>query len=347
MLLFTLRRVAQLIFTVLAGVTLLFFLVYAIPDNPAELAVGGGAKATNPQVVKNTAKKLGLDRPMLRQYQHYMDRLIFHFDFGTAYSEKTLDSNKSVNALLKQRAPVSIRLATWAIIIEIVIGLAFGVLSARRRNSLADTTTTVAAVVASAIPVFVLGYLLIQLTYVFANQHHLPRWMTFPNIGLGPGDSYNAQNGSWFLLIFPRPSTFKYLVQPAIVLAAVTTAILTRIVRTTVLETSRMDHVRTARAKGLSEKRVMRRHVTRNAMIPVVTVVGLDFGTAAGAAILTETVFNLKGLGYTVAHAAANKDLPAVLGFSVVVMLIYGVANLVVDLSYALLDPRVRLGEAK
>ena len=332
---FILRRLVQLVFVVWGGATLLFVLVYALPNKPAELLAGGANRAPNPQVVKNVAAKYGLDKPLYVQYGHYIGRLV-HFDFGQAYRTTTLNGDKSVNAIIKERAPKSLRLAFWAILLEIVIGISSGMLSARRRNSLADTATTLTAVVASAIPVFVLGFLIKQVTGVVAFQHHWPQWARFPTEGLPT---------HWYLGIIPAWSQIKLLVQPAIVLAAVTTAILARITRTTVLESMRADHVRTARAKGLDEGTVMRKHVLRNALIPVVTIIGIDFGTAAGAAILTETVFNIQGLGKTIVTAAQNADLPTVLGLSVVVMVIYGLANLAVDVSYAILDPRVRLGE--
>lgn len=335
---FILRRLLQLVLVIWGGATLLFFLVFALPNKPAELLAGGANRNPDPQVVKNVAKKYGLDDPILVQYGRYMTGLAT-VDFGQAYRTTTIHGDKSVNAIIRERAPRSLRLAFWAITIEVVIGIAAGVLSARRRNSVADSLTTISAVVASAVPVFVLGYLLKQLTGVYAFQHHWPSWATFPGLGFGPD--------KWYLGIVPGASQIKPLLQPAIVLAAVSTAVLTRITRTTLLETNRMDHVRTARAKGLSEKTVVRRHVLRNAMIPVVTIIGLDFGTAAGAAILTETVFNIDGLGSTIVNAANNVDLPAVLGLSVTVMVIFGVANVLVDLSYAVLDPRVRLGAAK
>jgi peptide/nickel transport system permease protein len=193
------------------------------------------------------------------------------------------------------------------------------------------------AVVASAIPVFVLAYLIKQVTGVYAYQHDWPAWTRFPTLGFGPQ--------KWFLWIIPSLAQLKYLAQPAIVLASVSTAILARITRTSMLETLRMDHVRTARAKGLSERLVIRRHVLRNALLPVITVLGIDFGTAVGAAVLTETVFNIPGLGSKIVQSAGQRDLPIVLGLSLLVMLVYGIASLVVDVGYALLDPRIRLSD--
>ena len=327
---YILRRLLQLIFVLWAGATLLFFLLFTLPNSPGELIAGGANRAANPQVVRNVNHKLGFDRPIYVQYGKFLNRTI-HGDLGESYR-----THEKVNDILKERAPISLRIAFWAIVIEIVIGISSGVLSARRRNSFADTATTLIAVVASAIPVFVLAYLMKQVTGVYAYQHHLPGWMRFPALGFGPN--------RWILWIFPTPEQLRYLVQPAIVLASVSTAILARITRTSMLESLRMDHVRTARAKGLSERVVVRRHVLRNAMIPVVTIIGIDFGTAAGAAILTEFSFNLPGVGSKIVTAAGQRDLPIVLGLSIFVMAVYGVASLLVDISYAYLDPRIRLG---
>jgi peptide/nickel transport system permease protein len=189
----------------------------------------------------------------------------------------------------------------------------------------------------SAIPVFVLAYVIKQITGVYAYQHDWPAWASFPTIGYGPDE--------YILGVIPINGTWKFLVQPVFVLASVGTAILARITRTSMLETMRLDHVRTARAKGLTEKQVMRKHVRRNAMIPVVTVIGIDFGTLVGAAILTETVFNLPGLGSQIVASAKAFDAPVVLGLTLVVTLVYGLATMAVDLSYAYFDPRVKLGD--
>ena len=333
MLSYIVRRLIQLLFVIWGGATLLFLLFFTLPSDPAVVMAGGSNKSPNPQVVENIRQQMGFDRPLYVQYGKFIGRLA-RGDLGESYRTK-----EKVSDIIKQRAPTSLRLAVWAIAIEIVVGISSGVLSARRRNSLADTVTTTTAVVASAIPVFVLGYLMKQITGVYAYQHNWPEWARFPTLGFGPNE--------WYLGIIPSVDQLEYLIQPAIVLAAVTTAILARITRTSMLETGRLDHVRTARAKGLSEKVVVRKHVLRNAMLPVVTIIGIDFGTAVGAAVLTETVFNIQGLGSKIVQAAGFRDLPIVLGLSIVVMLIYGVASLVVDISYAVLDPRIRVGGAK
>jgi peptide/nickel transport system permease protein len=333
MLSFIVRRLFQLIFVVWGGATLLFLLFFTLPSDPAVVMAGGSNKSPDPQVVQNIREKMGFDRPLYVQYGKFIGR-VAQGDLGESYRTK-----EKVSDIVKQRAPVSLRLAFWAILIEVTVGISSGVLSARRRNSIADTFTTTTAVVASAIPVFVLGYLMKQITGVYAYQHGWPEWARFPTLGWGPDE--------WYLGIIPSLDQLEYLIQPAIVLAAVSTAILARITRTSMLETTRNDHVRTARAKGLNEKVVVRKHVLRNALLPVVTVIGIDFGTMVGAAVLTETVFNVPGLGSKIVQAAGFRDLPIVLGLSIVVMIIFGVASLLVDLSYAVLDPRIRVGGEK
>src|SRR4051812_15556096 len=215
---FIIRRLLQLVFVLWAGATLLFVLMFTLPSSPGELIAGGGSRAANPQVVRNVNHKLGFDRPVWVQYTKFLNRTI-HGDLGHSFR-----TGESVNEILRKRAPLSLRIAFWAIVIEVVVGISSGVLSARKRNSIADTATTLIAVVASAIPVFVLAYLMKQVTGVYVYQHNLPSWMKFPTLGFGPNS---------FLFVFPKSvKQFKYLVQPAIVLAAVSTAILARITRT-------------------------------------------------------------------------------------------------------------------
>jgi len=329
---FLVRRTLQLLLVLWGGATILFLLFFIVGGNPAErIASGGGARNPNPVVVHNLEKQLGIDKSKPEQYRQYMTDLATG-KLGTSYRSK-----ESVNDIAKERAPTSFRLAFWAIILEAAVGISSGMLSARKRNSIGDYVTTIVAVVASAIPVFVLAYLIKQLTGVYAFQHDLPSWIRFPPIGFG--------DDGWYFWVIPNGGTWKFLVQPVFVLASVSTAILARITRTSMLETMRLDHVRTARAKGLGEKQVMRRHVLRNAMIPVITVLGIDFGTMVGAAILTETVFNLRGLGSQIVRSAVDRDLPVVIGLTMIVTLVYGVASLLVDLSYAYFNPRVRLGD--
>lgn len=330
---FIIRRLASLALTLLGGFTLLFALFFALPEDPAEvMASQGGGRAAPPAVVAAIKQKYHLDEPVVAQYRRRLWETV-------TLSGESFRTKERLSSIVAERLPNSLRLAIWAMLIEVGFGITFGVFSARFRNSALDWLTTLTAVVASAIPVFVLAYLVRQITGVYAFQHDWPEWARFPVLS-------EADKG-WYLGIIPSAEQFEHLIQPAFVLASVSTAILARLTRTTMLEAATSDHVRTARAKGLREGQVLRRHTLRNALIPVVTFVGIDFGTLVGFAILTETVFNYPGLGSKVARAAGQSDLPVVLALSMVVMLVYGLVNLVVDVSYAKLDPRIRLGDAK
>jgi len=327
---FVLRRLWQLVVVLLGGFTIMFVLFFALPDDPAVILAGGGTRVPPPQVIENTRVRFGLDKPL---YEQYLTRLVDAVTLrGTSFKGEV-----PVRDTVKERLPASLRLAFWAVAIETVVGISGGVLSARRRNSFSDWLTTTAAVVLSAIPVFVLAYLLKQLTGVYAFEHD--SWFQLPTSTIGPNE--------WYLGVIPSLDQLRYLVQPAFVLASVSTAVIARLTRTTMLEAAGSDHVRTARAKGLKEGQVVRRHTLRNALIPVVTYIGIDVGTLIGSAILTETVFSWPGLGSKIASAAGNRDLPVMLTLSMVVILIYGIMSLVVDLLYAWLDPRIRLEDAK
>jgi len=324
---------AALLLVLWGTVTLLFFLFFLLPEDPAELIAGGSNKNPDPQVVQNIREKYGLDQPVPVQYVKYLGRIVT-FDFGQSYRD-----GSDVTDIIKDKAPASLRLAFWAITLEATVGIGAGVLAAVRRYSVADSATTILAAVLSATPVFVLAFLLQQVTGVHANTHKWPEWAKLPVQGVGPNQ--------WILGVIPGPEQFQFMIQPVIVLASVSTVVVARLARTTMLEVGKADFVRTARAKGLRERDVTMRHSLRNAMIPVITFIGIDFGTLVGAAILTETVFNWPGLGSKIAQAADGRDLPVMIGLTVIVVLIYGLANLAVDVSYAWFDPRVRLGEAK
>ena len=161
-----------------------------------------------------------------------------------------------------------------------------------------------------------------------------------PRTSAPPGSG----DGTWFLFFIPTGEQWRYLLLPAITLASVSTALAARMTRGSMLEVLNADFMRTARAKGLDERHIVTRHGLRNAMLPVVTLIGIDFGTTIGAAVLTETVFSWPGLGSTIASAVSDRDLPVILGLTLVVVLVYSIVNLLVDVSYAWFDPRVRLG---
>lgn len=324
---YTLRRLLLVVPVVWGAVTLLF-LAFMVRGNPVDTLVG--ERASSATVRAQITQKYGLDEPVLVRYGRYMKNLS-HGDLGESYKQ-----GRSVNDILKQTAPNSLRLAIWAILIEIVIGLAAGIISAVKQYSFLDTLVTVSTTMLVAVPVFVLGYLFQFALGVYAFQHSFPAWARFPTSGIGPN--------KWYLGIIPSAGQWKYLLLPAVTLASVSTAVVARMTRTTMLEVMKADYMRTAVAKGLAPRAIILRHGLKNAMIPVVTLIGLDLASLIGSAVLTESVFNWPGMGGTVARAAQSLDAPVVLGLTLVLVIAYVVINLLVDLSYAFFDPRIRYG---
>ena len=330
---YIIRRLLLIIPTVFVALSFLFLLFFALPGDPANLIAGGAERNIPQQTLDQINERYGLDNPLYEQFTDYWQRTV-QWDLGESYL-----SRRSVNSILGEKAVASLRLAIWAIIIEIVVGLSVGLLSAIRRYSLSDKLTTVVTAVASAVPVFVLGFVMQWLFAVKPNQWDWPEWARLRTSGIGPD--------SWTLFFIPTGEQWRYLILPAIALASVTTALLARMTRGSMLEVLRADYMRTARAKGLRERDVVLKHGLRNAMLPVVTLIGLDFGTAIGAAVLTETTFTWPGLGSQIAQSVNDRDLPVLLGLTLVVVLAYAFVNIVVDVSYAWFDPRIRLGKGE
>lgn len=334
---FTFRRLLLIVPTVLGTITILFGAMYVLPGGPdktAELLAGGGSgKSVPPQIIENTKKKYGLDQPLAVQYGRYVKN-IARFDLG--------ESNKraeSVNDIVKRTAPNSLRLAFWALVIEAGVGISIGVFSAVRKYSFADALITLLSTAALAIPVFVLGLVLVLMFAIYPVDNSWMAPLKMEPGGVGPGD--------WFLWVIPTGSQWRFIVLPAITLACVNTAVVARLTRSSMLEVGEADYVRTARAKGAGKWSVTMKHTLRNALIPVVTLIGLDFGVLVGAAVLTETVFNYDGMGSAIALAARERDTPTLIGLTVVVVIAVQLINLLVDLSYALLDPRIRLTDKR
>jgi ABC-type dipeptide/oligopeptide/nickel transport system permease component len=330
---YIIRRLLLIIPTVFVALSFLFFIFFLLPGDPAQLIAGGAERSVDPGVLERVEARYGFDDPILTQFGDYWERTV-QWDLGESFL-----TNRGVNDILGEKAVASLRLATWAIIIEIIVGIAVGLLSAIRRYSLSDRLTTILTAAASAIPVFVLGFVLQYIFAVQPNKWDWPEWARLRTSGIGPD--------TWTFFFIPTGEQWRYLVLPAVTLACVSTALATRMMRGSMLEVMRADYMRTARAKGLRERSVVLRHGLRNALIPVVTLIGIDFGTVIGAAILTETVFNWPGLGSQIANAVGARDAPVVLGLSLVVVLAYTLINLLVDLSYAWFDPRIRLGESE
>jgi ABC-type dipeptide/oligopeptide/nickel transport system permease component len=329
---YIIRRVLLIIPTVFLALSFLFFLFFTLPGDPVNLIAGGGDRTIDPGVLERIEERYGLDDPIPVQFANYWKRTVT-WDLGESYVDR-----RSVNEILGDKTVNSMRLATWAIIIEIVVGIAVGLISAIRRYSLADKFTTIGTAGMSAVPVFVLGFLLQYAFAVYPNLHDWPEWFRLRTSQLGPDE--------WTFFFIPSTvEQLRYLILPAVTLASVSTALAARMTRGSMLEVMKADYMRTARAKGLRERDVVARHGLRNAMLPVVTLIGIDFGTVIGAAVLTETVFSWPGLGSEIARSVIARNIPVALGLTLAVVLAYTIINLLVDLSYAWFDPRIRLGQ--
>jgi ABC-type dipeptide/oligopeptide/nickel transport system permease component len=330
---YIIRRLLQIVPTVFVALSFLFFIFFLLPGDPARLLAGGAERNVDPGVLERVEERYGFNDPIVEQFTNYWQRTI-RWDLGESFL-----TNESVNDILGRKAVTSLRLAIWAIIIEIVVGIAVGLLSAIRRYSIGDRITTVITAAASAVPVFVLGFVLQYLFAVQPNKWDWPEWARLRTSGIGPD--------TWTFFFIPTGEQWRYLILPAIALASVTTALLARMTRGSMLEVLRADYMRTARSKGLGEREVVLKHGLRNAMLPVVTLIGIDFGTAIGAAVLTEFTFNWPGLGSQIVRSVDQRDLPVLLGLTLAVVLAYAFVNLVVDISYAWFDPRIRLGKGE
>ncbi|MDH6225158.1 MULTISPECIES: ABC transporter permease [Streptomyces] len=302
---YVIRRLLQMI-PVFAGATLLIFLMVNVMGDP----VAGlcGERACDPATAARLKAEFGLDQPVWKQYLTYMGNVLTG-DFGTAFN------GQEVTELMGTAFPVTVRLTLVAILFEVVIGIALGVVTGLRRGRPADTGVLVATLVVISVPTFVTGLLLQLLLGV--------KWgWTDPSVS--------------------SEAAFGELVVPGLVLASVSLAYVTRLTRTSIAENRRSDYVRTAVAKGLPRRRVVTRHLLRNSLIPVVTFIGTDIGALMGGAIVTERIFNIHGVGYQLYQGILRQNTQTVVGFVTVLVLVFLVANLVVDLLYAVLDPRIR-----
>ncbi|WP_328788888.1 MULTISPECIES: ABC transporter permease [unclassified Streptomyces] len=302
---YVIRRLLQMIPVFIGSTFLIFFMVYALGDPVAALF---GDKAPDPATAARIRKDLYLDRPLWEQYVHYMGQ-IFQGDFGTAFN------GQPVTELMASAFPVTLRLTMVAIFFEIVIGITLGVISGLRRGKSVDTTVLVLTLVVISVPTFVTGYLL---QYLFG-----VKW-------------------GWVRPTVSPDAPLNELILPGIVLALVSLAYVTRLSRTSIAENVKADYVRTAVAKGLPRHRVVTRHLLRNSLIPVVTFIGTDIGALMGGAIVTERIFNIHGVGYQLYQGILRNNSPTVVGFVTILVIVFLLANLLVDLLYAVLDPRIR-----
>ncbi|MGS2590214.1 ABC transporter permease [Streptomyces hebeiensis] len=299
------RRLLQMI-PVFVGTTLLIFLMVHVMGDP----VAGlcGERQCDPATEARLRQEFGLDQPVWRQYLTYMGN-VFSGDFGTAFNgQRVID-------LMATAFPVTLRLTLVAVVLEVVIGITLGVVTGLRRGRPVDTSVLLLTLMAVSVPIFVTGLLAQLLLGV--------EWRLVP-----PAVSAAAP--------------LDELIVPGLVLASVSLAYVTRLTRTSVAENARADYVRTAVAKGLPRHRVITRHLLRNSLIPVVTFIGTDVGALMGGAIVTERIFNIHGVGFQLYQGILRQNTQTVVGFVTVLVIVFLLANLLVDVVYAVLDPRIR-----
>jgi peptide/nickel transport system permease protein len=305
------------------AVTIVTYVIFfIIPNDPAVLAAG---KSATPADIDRARHFLGLDHSVPVQYLLFLKRLVLEQSLGTSFVNR-----RSVNEMVGEAAPVTASLVIGGAILWMMVAVPIGILSALRPRSLMDRFSMIFVLIGISMPVVFIG-LVLQYTFGF-------RWPILPNAGYcniinpPPGSSCGGV-ADWF----------QHLILPWVTFAILFTAIYVRMVRANVMDTLGEDYVRTARAKGAPESRVLRNHVLRNALLPVVTMLGMDIGLALGGAIFTETIFGLPGLGRLLIQSVSTFDLPTVMGVVVFSTLAIIFFNLVVDILYAFIDPRIRL----
>lgn len=304
MLRFVAKRVLAIIPTLLGIIFIVFGIMTLTPGDPAKIILG--EKAT-PEAIEKLNREMGLDKPFLVRYANYVLDLL-HGDMGDSYR-----SGRAVSTEILTRLPTTIRLTIGAIVVAVCLGIPLGILSAVKQYSFFDIAGTMTAMMAASIPAFWLALLFILL---FA-------------LKLG----WLPSNGN---------ETFRHYILPSLSLAIPTSASLLRLTRTQMLETIRQDYIRTARAKGQIERKITFRHALQNALLPVVTVVGMEFGFLLGGAVICEQVYSINGLGTLIVNAIRMKDIPQVTGSALFLAFFFMLVMLVVDILYAYIDPRIR-----
>ncbi|KAF0818975.1 MULTISPECIES: nickel ABC transporter permease [unclassified Cytobacillus] len=305
MFIFLMRRLVQIV-PVLLGVTLMVFLIMQmVPGDPAVLVAGEGATDEQVEAIRHD---LGLDQPLALQYLSYVGDVV-KGDFG-----ESIRTSRPVLDEILVRLPITLELAFWSIVITVVLGVLFGIIAATKQNSFTDVGLMMVALLGVSLPNFWLGLMLIIYFSVGL------QW--FPVAGWG---------------------TFSHIILPAITLGTGGAAIVARMTRASMLEVIRQDYIRTAKAKGVRQRLIIYKHALKNALIPVITVVGLQFGALLGGTVLTESVFAINGVGRLIIDAIRMRDLPLVQGSILFVSVLFVIVNLLVDLSYRFLNKRVEL----
>jgi peptide/nickel transport system permease protein len=309
---YILKRILAMVPVMFLVSLIVFFILHLTPGDPAIMMLGEEA---NPQTLAALRHELGLDQPIIVQYGIWVAKVLSG-DLG-----RSIRTNQPVTEAIVQRLPTTIELTLLAMLVSLCIAIPTGIISATQRNSASDLIVTTLALIGVSMPNFFLAILLI---FIFSLNL---RWL--PPIGFTPITKDLVANVQGMIL-------------PAITLGAATAAVVARLTRSSLLEVMGQEYIRTARAKGLAERAVIYAHALKNAMIPVVTIVGLQIGALLSGAVITETIFVLPGVGRLVVDSIFQRDFPLVQGVVLFGALVFVVANLVVDVLYSFLDPRIR-----
>ncbi len=334
---FLIKRLSLLIPTLLGVVTLVFFMIALSPGDPARVMLGERANA---QQLEALRAELGLDEPLGVQYGLYLKRVI-RLDFG-----KSIKSGRPVMDEIKDLFPATIELAFFAMIFASVVGIIIGVLSATRKNTWIDYTSMVGALFGVSMPVFWLALVLIMVFSVGLDLLPTGGRMNV-RFYFEPITNFYIIDAIIFLIREGDPkylsSALKHLILPAVALGTIPLAIIARVTRSSMLEVLKQDYIKTARSAGIKERRVVYRYALKNALLPVITIIGLQFGLLLSGAILTETIFAWPGIGKWLYHAIEARDYPAVQGGVVIISTTFVLINLIVDILYTIVNPKIRL----
>jgi peptide/nickel transport system permease protein len=312
MLAFIIRRLLSTVVVMTIVAVFIFLLLHLSPGDPAAIIVGDNATQAQIDAVR---KQLGLDDPLAVQFVRWLGGVL-RGDLGIS-----IFSHEPVNKLVLQRIEPTVSLAITTLLLAVVIAISFGVLAAWKVGTWVDRLVMVLSVLSFSVPVFVVGYLLI---YVFSIQ-----------LGWLPVQGYSPIADGFLLWL-------RHLVLPSIALGLAYVALIARITRTAMLDVLSEDYIRTARAKGVATGPVLMKHALKNAGVPIVTVIGIGVALLIGGVVITETVFNIPGIGRLVVDAISQRDYPIIQGVTLIFSGVYVIVNLIVDLSYTLLDPRIR-----
>ena len=331
------KRLVYLVIMLIGVATLVFILTKLIPGDPVTANLSQRA-LSDPEIVAAYKLRYGLDKPLITQYLYYMRNLL-QLDLGTS-----IRTGNGVLAELGRCFPATIELALWSIVIASVLGVFFGIISAIKRNSVIDQVVRAISVTGVSVPSFWLALLVL---FFFYYKLHLMPGPGRLGTGFTPPVTVTGLYVIDALLEGDLPKTvdaIRHLILPSCVLAAFTMGLITRTTRSNLLDVMSTDYIRTARAKGLSRSRLIVRHALGNALIPVLTVIGLGLGNLLGGMVLVETIFNWPGVGQFAYQSVMSADFPAIIGVALLIALNYMVINTVVDILYGVIDPRVRYG---